>query len=129
MATQWKTKTYLIELTAAFTLYAVLLIGSNLLEKSLRPTGAPLLALNLLPMVGILAAAWAIIRGFGRMDELQRKIQSEALLLSFLGTAIISMGWGFLEDSGIPKLRAFSVWPLMGILWCLALVITTRRYR
>lgn len=129
MATQWKTKTYLVELGGAMTLYAVLLVGAGLIEKAVRPTGLPLLLLNLAPMIGILCAAWAIIRGFGRMDELMKKIQQEAILLSFLGTAIASITWGFLEDMGIPPLRAHSVWPMMGILWCSALVITTRRYR
>ena len=129
MTLKWKTRTYLIELGGGTLLYGILLVASNLIEKAARPEGLLLLALNLAPMIGILCMAWAIIRGFGRMDELMKKIQHEALLLSFVGTAVVSIGWGFLEDMGMPILRAHSVWPMMCVFWCGALVITTRRYR
>ncbi len=128
MKPQWNTRTYLVELFAAMALYAVLLVGSNLLEQRLDPKGALLIAVNVLPIVGILAAAWAIVRGFGRMDELQRRIQFDALVLAFAGTAVISFSWGFLEDVGVPQLRAFMVWPMMAMLWIFGLIVATRRY-
>ena len=113
---------------AAMALYAVLLVGSNLLERSLDPTGALLVTINVLPIGGVLAAAWAIVRAFGRMDELQRRIQFDALVLAFAGTAVISFSWGFLENVGVPQLRAFMVWPVMAMLWIVGLIFATRRY-
>lgn len=120
---------YGLELGAAFALYAVLLVGAAAVERAVQPDGVPRLAINLAPMLGALAAAWAILRGLWRMDEMHRRIQLDAIALSFLGTALITFGWGFAEGAGLPRLRAFQVWPIMGVLWGLGLVVAQRRYR
>lgn len=120
---------YLVELGAAMLLYAGLLVGANLLDDALHPTGAARVALALSPMIGALAAAAAIMRGLWRMDEMQRRIQLDAIALSFLGTALITFGWGFAEGAGAPRLHAFGVWPIMGALWGVGLFVAHRRYR
>ena len=128
MAQQWNTKKYMVELGAAMLVYAVMLVASNLLERRLQPDGVLLVALNMMPILGVLAAAWAIVRAFFRMDELQRRIQFEALVLAFAGTAVITFSWGFVEDMGVPHLSAFMVWPIMAMLWITGLAIATWRY-
>ncbi len=125
----FNSRRYVAELGGAFVLYAVLLVGSNLIDRALNPTGFANLALALSPMIGALAAAWAIMRGLWRMDELQRRIQFDAIAFSFLGTAVITFGWGFAESAGAPTLRAFSVWPLMGTLWGFGMAVAHWRYR
>ena len=122
-------KRYMLELGSAFALYAALLVGAAAVERAVRPEGAALLAVNLLPMVGAAAAAWAIMRALWRMDELQRRIQFDAIALAFLGTALVTFGWGFAEGAGLPRLRAFSVWPIMGTLWGFGMLVAQRRYR
>lgn len=122
-------KRYMTELGAAMLLYGVLLVAMNAADRALQPTGNAKLALALVPMIGAAAAAWAILRGLARMDELQRRIQFDAIALSFLGTALITFGWGFAESAGAPQLRAFMVWPIMGILWGLGVAIASWRYR
>ena len=109
-------------------LYAVLLAGANAIERASSPIGNAKLIINLIPMIGMIAAAWAIMRGLWRMDEMQRRIQFDAIAISFLGTALITFGWGF-EGAGLPHLRAFAVWPIMGTLWGLGMVVAQRRYR
>ena len=125
----FSSRQYNLELGGALLLYAALLVGANALERAIEPTGALKLAINLLPMIGALAGAWAIMRGIWRMDEMQRRIQLDAIAISFLGTALVTFGWGFAEGAGLPHLRAFSVWPIMGALWALGMVIAQRRYR
>ncbi|OZI51870.1 hypothetical protein [Bordetella genomosp. 5] len=125
----FKQKRYAVELCAALVLYAVLLVGANLIEAALDPAGGLKIAINLLPMLGALAAAWSIMRALWQMDELQRRIQLDAIAISFLGTALITFGWGFAEGAGLPQLRAFAVWPIMATLWAVGLVIAQRRYR
>jgi hypothetical protein len=123
------TRRYLFELGGALLLYAVLLVGANLIERAVQPEGALKLAINLVPMIGALAGAWAIMRGIWRLDEMQRRIQLDAIAIAFLGTALITFGWGFAEGAGLPRLRAFSVWPIMGVLWAAGVFIAQRRYR
>lgn len=125
----FRSKQYILELGGALILYAVLLIGANALEHAVQPVGNLKLAINLVPMIGMVAAAWAILRGLWRMDEMQRRIQFDAIAISFLGTALITFGWGFAEGAGLPHLRAFVVWPIMGTLWGLGMVFAQRRYR
>lgn len=120
---------YMVELGAALGLYAGLLVAMNAAERAFQPEGAALMALALLPMLGALAAAWAILRALARMDELQRRIQFDAIAMAFLGTALITLGWGFAEGAGAPQLRAFMVWPIMGFLWGLGTAIAARRYK
>lgn len=120
---------YMLELGGAFALYGGLLAGAHALERAVEPVGGLRLAINLMPMIGALAAAWAILRALWRMDELQRRIQYDAIAIAFLGTALITFGWGFAEGAGLPQLRAFAVWPIMGSLWGLGAVVAQLRYR
>lgn len=125
----FRSKQYVLELGGSLALYGALLVGAAAAERTIEPEGALKLAINLVPMIGALAAAWAIMRGLWRMDEMQRRIQFDAIALSFLGTALITFGWGFAEGAGLPQLRAFAVWPIMGTLWGLGLFVAQRRYR
>lgn len=117
------------ELGASLALYIVLLFLANLILFKAHPTGAYLFALSMVPMMGAVAMAWAVLRGLHRMDELQRRIQFDAIAIAFLGTALITFGWGFGEVAGLPPLRAFAVWPIMGSLWFVSVIFASRKYR
>ncbi|HEX8365934.1 MAG TPA: hypothetical protein VF603_11700 [Allosphingosinicella sp.] len=120
---------YYLELSAAFALYVGLLVASNLIDDAFHVTGNARIALALTPMVGAAAAGWAVMRGIWRMDELQRRIQLDAIAMAFLATALITFGWGFAEEAGAPRLSAFLVWPVMAVAWMIGLVIARSRYR
>jgi hypothetical protein len=67
-------------------------------------------------MLGAFAAAWAILRGLWRMDEMQRRIQfDDRHLLSRHRAHHLRLE--FRRGAGLPHLRAFAVWPIMGTLW------------
>jgi len=123
------TRRYYLEMGAGFLLYIALLFAANALERAIAPTGALRIAIALSPMIGAAAVAVAVLRAIWRMDELQRRIQLDAIAFSFLGTAFLTFGWGFAEDAGLPHLRAFAVWPLMAALWVIGLFVAQRRYR
>ena len=120
---------YYLELGAAMGLYVGLLVASNLIDDALHPQGWARFALALSPMLGALAAAWAIVRAILRMDEMQRRIQLESLAFAFMGTALVTFGWGFAQEAGLPALHAFGVWGIMGSLWLAAVFVTRWRYR
>jgi hypothetical protein len=120
---------YRMQLLAAVALYAALLVGVNAADARWHPEGAARAALALLPMLGCFAVLVVIIRGIRQLDELQRHIQFEAIVFAFAGTALGTFGWGFLEDAGLPRLRAFAVWPLMAIAWAVGWLVANRRYR
>jgi hypothetical protein len=120
---------YHLELAAAFALYVALLVASNLLDDAVHPTGGARIALSLMPMIGAAAAAWAVMRGIWRLDEMQRRIQLDAIAISFLATAMVTFAWGFAEEAGAPRLQAFSVWPIMAVFWLIGLAVARSRYR
>ena len=118
---------YAVELGGALAAYVVTLFVSLTLLKSVtdaivRP------AVALLPMAPAVFVIIAIIRQLRRLDELQRRIQLEALAISFMGTAFITFGYGFLQLSGFPQVSWFAVWPIMAILWLAGLWFSQRRY-
>ncbi len=118
---------YAVELGGALVAYAAALFVSLTLLKSvtdaiIRP------AVALLPMVPAVFVIVAIIRQLRRLDELQRRIQFEALAISFMGTAFITFGYGFLQLAGFPPVSWFAVWPIMAVLWLAGLWLSQRRY-
>jgi hypothetical protein len=122
-------KRYLTELAAALALYGLMLVGSIELLTHVAIATPWRDAVALSPMVGGLAGAWVILRELRRMDELQQRIQLEALGFAFALTALITFSYGFLEGLGYPRLSMFSAWPLMAVLWVVGLVLARRRYQ
>ncbi|MBB2205476.1 hypothetical protein [Gluconacetobacter takamatsuzukensis] len=122
-------KRYLIELGVCLVLYGLaVLVAMPLLNRGIvTGIGKPVVAL--FPMVPGMGVCWVMMRQFGRMDELQRRIQFEALGFAFAGTAIVTFSYGFLETAGFEKISMFSVWPVMAVLWSLGMAVATRRYR
>lgn len=125
-----KQRQYYFELSLALVVYGILLVISIAVTRRIEPqlSQAAVIALRLLPMIGAALAVWAIVRGVRRLDELQRRIQFEALAFAFAGTAFLTFGWGFLETAGQPKFPTFGIWPLMATLWIVGLFIARRRY-
>ncbi len=79
--------------------------------------------LSLAPMLPAIFLCVVIIRMIRRMDEMQRKLQVEALALAFAGTALLTFGYGFLEGVGLPRLSMFAVWPVMAGLWVVGVLV------
>ncbi|MGR3795364.1 hypothetical protein [Vannielia sp. SX4] len=105
---------------------ALVLSNSILAQGVSSPILRALVALSpTIPGVFICGAVLFTIR---TLDELQRKLQYEALALSFAGTALLTFGYGFLEGVGFPKISMFAVWPLMAALWVVGVVIGRFRF-
>ena len=124
-----KSKQYVKELTATLVVYGAMLVGSIelLTHVAIATPWRDLIALS--PMIPAAALAWIVLRELRRMDELQRRIQLEALGFSFAGTAILTFSYGFLEGLGYPRLSMFTVWPLLAVLWIVGLVLARRRFQ
>lgn len=121
---------YLIELSACIGAYAVVLMLSIVVLVNVTGTTGPVAAVvALLPMIPATAVCWVVLRQLGRMDELHRRIQLEALGFAFAGTAVATFSYGFLETVGFPRLPMFAVWPVMAVLWIAGVWLANRRYR
>ena len=117
-------------LAAAIAAYAVLLVASLLLlgggsidDERLR------VAITLLPMPAAAATVAISIRAFASADELEQRIRLMGLAVSFLGTLVVTLSWGFLENVGVERLSGFVVFGLLVALYIAGTAAATRRYR
>ncbi len=122
------TKSYMIEFGGSMLAYTIVLIVALLVIEA-NPHAPWRYALVVAPVVPICLALWAFLRALGRMDELQQRIQLNAIGFSFGATAIITFTYGLLELVGLPSLSAIWVLPLMVALWGIGGAVAAWRYR
>ncbi|MHB1551918.1 MAG: hypothetical protein ACYCX6_12095 [Vulcanimicrobiaceae bacterium] len=119
---------YVLELTAGMLAYAAILIASiHALNAGVPAPWRS--AVTLAPVVPVAAVFIAIVRFFGGIDELQRKIHLEALAVAAGVTALLAVTYGFLEGVGFPKLTAFATYACIMLCWGLAAPFVARRYK
>ncbi|CAH0306902.1 MULTISPECIES: hypothetical protein [unclassified Pseudomonas] len=122
------TRPFLVQFAVAMTAYVVAVIISSVLLASLAD--GPLRTFcALIPIVPMIVVAITVVRQVRQLDELARTIHLEGLAIAFVGTALITFSYGFLETAGFPRLSMFFVWPLLASLWALGTCIGWRRYR
>ena len=121
---------YHAELGGALILYALVLAASLrfLSDDAITQPWLRILV-TLAPMVPCGLGCWAILRQMRRVDEFHVRVQFEAIGFAFAATALLSLGYGFLENVGLPRLSLFVVWPVMAACWILGGLISARRYR
>jgi len=95
------------------------------------PLGLRLLVavLPLLPSVGYIRCIVNMLR---RVDELQRRIQLEAIGFAFAATVIVAMLVDLLQQARIAPVVHWGwggLWAAMAVLWALGNVVAVRRYR
>lgn len=119
---------YGLTMFVSFALYAAVLVISLTWLKS----GVALpwkYAVAVLPVLPALGIPYAVLRYCQAMDELQRRIQLEALAFGFAASAVATFTYGFLQNADPPDVSWVWVWPVMGVCWLVGQLIARRRYR
>lgn len=126
---------YLIEFGVASGAYGVTVPLSIFLVQRTALEGAAAVAAGMLPVVPALLMLWAFLRQFWRMDELQRRVVSEAMTVAagVVGFVSFALGWALLvarpPHPGLGYFLLLMVLPAMILVWGLALVFVGRRYK
>jgi hypothetical protein len=122
---------YLREFVPAMVGYVVALALSLWLLKSIDG-GLLRAVVALLPVPPIALALRAMIRYIRDSDELQRRIELEAVSFATAGVSLVYMGGGFLQlakvvdvPSGVAMIWVF---PLVCLLYGIAKAVVSRRY-
>jgi hypothetical protein len=115
----------LFSLAAAAVILAASWIGHR------YPRGSGLrIGLAVLAALASASVIVAVMRSIRRLDEMQQRIQLDALAFSFAGTGILTAGYGFLVSAGLPNIDwGTLVWPSMVGLWVTGVLVAQRRYR
>ena len=118
---------YALESGAALAGYAGLLVLSLALLRT-GHLGLWRYPVALLPVLFVPAAVIAFVRLLRRLDELQRRIEFDALAYGFGATVLVTFTYGFLENAGLPRLSWVWVTALAAPLWGAARVVARQRY-
>lgn len=108
--------------------YVILIILSRLVLDSLGSSPWRYL-IALLPVIPVIFLVIAFLRYLSGIDELQQRIQLQAIGFAAGTTSLLTFAYGFLELMGFPRFSTFLTFPLMVILWGLGLSYVTRNYR
>jgi hypothetical protein len=102
--------------------------GTFLVSSPPRPD-APHLVAAIVPLVPMFLALRETFLSVRAMDELQRRIHVEGLLLALLGTIAIVLGGGLLQFiAGLPLFGVFWLWIPICLLYALGVYLGQRRY-
>ena len=121
-------KRYTIQFIAAMLAYVVVLLVCVVLLKQF-PDSWIRIPLAVAPLIPVIFGLYAFLRKLSLLDELQTRIQYEAITFGSLATALLTFAYGFLELVGLPRLSMTLVLPLLGFLWGVGLFVAKRRYK
>lgn len=121
---------YRRDIGVAGLLYVACVFGGALAIRNLDLPQWAVIVLSLIPVAPALLMLRAYIEFTRAMDEFQRRMQSEALIVA---TAIIlfsSFAYGFLEEwADFPHVPLIWVFPAFGFVFGIAHLIIARRYK
>lgn len=121
-------KAYMVEFGSAMVAYVVILpVAMTFIEH--YPDSPWRFVLAMLPVVPLAFALLAMLRFFGRVDELARKIHLDAVAGAAGVTAIATFAYGMLENVGAPSLNMVYVFPFTIAVWGIGTAIASWRYR
>jgi hypothetical protein len=109
--------------------YVVVLIASiTALDRMEIPPTLRIIT-TLAPIIPIAFVIIAIMRALRDSDELQRRVQFNAVMFSAVSTGFITFSYGFLENIGFPKFPTILVLPMMFGLWGFSLGYFWKKYQ
>ena len=119
---------YVTRFIPAMGLYAILLASMMPLVRSVEPIWAKAL-LALVPTVPVGFAVMEVLRFVASQDELERRVQYEAVSIAGLLTCFLTFAWGLLETAGVPRFPVVMVTPLFCSIYGFAVWRAHRRFQ
>ena len=128
-AMQAASKRYLAETVLAFALYGAAVFATDHLLANASLSPAESTALALAPMLPVAMFAKAMLRFYRTLDEMHRKIASDAVVVAASVVGFGSFAWGWLEIRlAVPALPTTWLLPGLFAAYGLALPLVSRRY-
>jgi hypothetical protein len=117
-----------IQFGFAILAYLMVLVGSITVVQANRDSPSRYYVV-LLPVIPAAVVIWLTVRALGRLDEVQKRTQMQALGFSLAATGLFTFGYGFLEGVGLPNMNATFVLPVIALFWGLGVLALSLRYR
>lgn len=121
---------YRREMMIAMAIYIALVIAGSYGVRYLHWPQWAVIAASLAPLVPALLMLRAYATFLHGIDEFQRRIQTDAILVSAAVVGFGSFAYGFLEEwAGFPHLPLIWVFPALIGIWGVAACIIRLRYK
>jgi hypothetical protein len=110
---------------------AVFLVTIQLLSRFIadHPEDPGIRWLAVLPIVGLVTVMVLAMRSLRRMDELERKMHTEAMAFAFLDSILLVSTYVFLTLADLLTLPVSWLLPAMAGCWVIHLLVAIARYR
>ena len=120
-----------LQLFGLALLAGVLMIAASLVNRLADPGAALRVALAIVPVLPLAALAWAIMRAIASLDELQRRIQLDAMSAVFVSGIFVAVIYGQLQHAqiGLPDLNWAYFYPVQLVSWAIGYLVASRRYQ
>jgi hypothetical protein len=119
-------KKYFWRFTGGMVAYVLGLVLAN---RIYTPESPYKYWLVLLPVIPIVYLVTAIVRGIADMDEMKRKIVTEAAAFACLATGFTCFSYLFFRDMGAPEFHGEWAFYLMWVYYLIGLFFSWRRYK
>jgi hypothetical protein len=118
-------------LIAASLVLAIAYVAATLMQKVLILGPVSGLAVALLPTAGCVYFLFEEVRVMRRLDELQQRIQLEALAIGFPAVGVILILLGFLQHGGFlaERVDLGNLWGMLPFCYLFGLLIARKRYQ
>jgi hypothetical protein len=124
----WSAYKTQIQFAFAILAFLMILVGSvTVLQANGAVTWRYFIAA--IPAVPAGMVIWLFVRALSRIDEVQKRVQLQALGFSLAATALLTFGYGFLESIGWPQMNGTLILPLMALLWGVGMIAIGLSYR
>jgi hypothetical protein len=121
---------YTLRTIAALIGYALGLVALNSFDTEHRPHWLPHnYWLVLLPLLPLIYMATTIIRSVSELDEMKRKIYTEAMAFSGIATGFTCFIYLFLRDMGAPEFHGEWAFYIMWGYYGIGAFFSWRRYK
>ncbi|HWU48340.1 MAG TPA: hypothetical protein VN042_00585 [Asticcacaulis sp.] len=109
---------YVMGLSLWMALYAAALFGSIIAIRDLRPDGALLYGLAVLPALPIGGAIWVFLKYIEAVDEYVRGVLIRRFVIATGLTLFVCTAWGFVEaNAGARHFDLYLVYPLFWMMF------------
>lgn len=122
-------KRYYKEFFISIIAYVIILIGSGITLKQFELPQVWQVVIALLPVIPIAFVIISITRALRDSDELQQKVQYNAIMFSAVSTGLVTFSYGLLENVGFPSFPTIWVLPMMFMLWGFSLGYFWKKYQ
>lgn len=122
-------KRYYKEFGISMGTYVVAVITSTMVLSNFEFPQIAQIIITLIPVIPTIFVVLAILRALRDSDELQQRIQLQAVTFSAITTGLITFSYGFLENVGFPPFPTIFVLPIMFFLWGISLGFLWKKYQ